>query len=111
MIDVYLPGDEPKGKPVSTFAPEIEELRLPGGRTVRLGQTYRDNRADNIRELRVCRVAPPDGRATELRLITCRVVAVTNGGETTAPERERVTSMTAHRLTSRAFVLAAEAPE
>lgn len=68
--------------------------------TVRPGQLYRDNRASNIRTLRVDRIEVDQYGPT----VHCVVIRQDYGdGRVTEPGR--ATAMTAERLTSRSFVL------
>ncbi|NEW27272.1 hypothetical protein [Nocardia cyriacigeorgica] len=69
------------------------------GDAVTVGEHYRDNRASNIRTLRVDRIEIDRYGAT----VHCIVVRQDHGdGRTTEPMRE--TSMTPERLTGRSFV-------
>ncbi|WP_406234956.1 hypothetical protein [Nocardia sp. NBC_01009] len=74
--------------------PELAEYVTNTG-TVRPGQLYRDARPTNVRTLRVDSI-------DELE-IACTVIRQEYEGEVTTPNR--VTKMTARRLTGRAFVL------
>lgn len=72
---------------------------------VRPGQLYRDNRASNIRTLRVDSIEI-DGDSADVHYT---VIRQEYQGETTEPMRKH--RMTADRLTSRSFVLVTEGGE
>ncbi|MEV6341237.1 hypothetical protein AB0M12_41770 [Nocardia vinacea] len=83
----------------------MSEYTTRGGRTVRVGQLYRDSRESNIRTLRVDAVGTPiaDWAGRERCAIECTVVRQEYAGEVTEPMR--ATTVDAYRLTSSAFLL------
>ena len=76
------------------------EFTTAKGRTVRVGDRYRDNRSTNIRTLRVDRIEVDEYGP----IVHCVVIHQDHGdGRVTEPMRK--TEMTAERLTSRSFAL------
>ncbi|WP_043737441.1 hypothetical protein [Nocardia asiatica] len=81
--------------------PVLEKYTTSKGRTVHLGDHFRDSRASNVRTLRVTAIHEPyDPNHPDERDIDCTVVLV--DGE--APDRPRDTSTTAKRITSSVFL-------
>ncbi|PKV80870.1 hypothetical protein [Nocardia fluminea] len=83
------------------------EFTTKKGRTVRLGDHYRDNRDANVRDLKVESIGiyerPGCGvvEASTVCSVTCSVTRTTEAGT----QQMKPTTMTAERITSREFVL------
>ena len=81
------------------------EFTAANGKTVRVGQVYRDNRTGNVRTLRVDAIETDRWSTT----VVCTVTHQDHGdGRTTEPMRP--TGMKPDRITGRSFVLVDEAP-
>lgn len=104
---------DPENRPTPTVSEEEPVTTTPTTATswitrngvVRIDQQYQDAVRDEPRTLRVKTITARDGRdAKTIADVTCSVTRVRNG----EVEQMRDTTMTADRLTSRAFVLVPE---
>ncbi|MFD3748363.1 hypothetical protein [Nocardia sp. NPDC058633] len=86
------------------------EFTTARGRTVRIGQHYRDARESNVRDLVVESIgvyAPPEIRGVQkppICSVTCTVTRTTDAGT----ELMRPTTMSAERMTGKEFRLVEE---